>query len=276
VTRARPRAARPRLAEQDARGSRALYERPRYYDHAYRTHTRDVAFYAELARSSRGPVLELGAGTGRITLGMLRAGAHVVAIDQSAAMLQRARERIDKLPVKLRAQVEFRRADLRKLRLGQRFDLVIAPFNLFMHMYTREDVERALHTVRLHLRPGGRFAMDVLMPDLGVLRRDPARMYRCRPVFDPTDAKHYAYAEAFDYDALRQVQRVSMHFQQLDQPDNDRVTPLSLRFFFPEELMALLHYNGLSVQARYGDFSRGALSADSEHQIIVARASTRD
>jgi SAM-dependent methyltransferase len=267
--------AQDRSAREFERGSRALYERPRYYDHAYRTHTRDVAFYAELARACRGPVLELGAGTGRVTLGMLRAGAQVVAVDQSAPMLARARERLQKLPVEQRARVEFHRADLRKLRLRQRFGLVIAPFNLFMHMYTRDDVERALDTVHRHLRPGGRFALDVLMPDLGVLRRDPARVYRCRPVYDPTDRKHYAYGEAFDYDPVHQVQRVRMHFQQLDQPDNDRETPLDLRFFFPEELLALLHYNGLSVQARYGDFSRAPLSAQSEHQIILARARAR-
>jgi SAM-dependent methyltransferase len=254
------------------RGSHALYERPRYYDHAYRAHTSDVAFYAELARRSRGPVLELGAGTGRITLALLRAGAKVTAVDQSAAMLARARERSLRLPIKQRAQVEFKRADLRKLRLRQRFDLILAPFNLFMHLYTRQDVERALNTVRLHLRPGGRFAMDVLMPDLGVLRRDPARVYRCRPVFDPTDGKHYAYGEAFDYDPLRQVQTVSMMFQQLDQPEIDRTTPLCLRFFFPEELLALLHYNGFSIERRYGDFSGAAPTSDSEHQIIVARA----
>jgi SAM-dependent methyltransferase len=257
------------------RGSHALYERPRYYDHAFRAHTHDVAFYAELARRSRGPVLELGAGTGRITLALLRAGANVTAVDQSSAMLARARQRVLRLPIAQRAQVEWKRADLRKLRLRQRYDLVLAPFNLFMHMYTRQDVERALHTVLLHLRPGGRFAMDVLMPDLGVLRRDPARVYRCRPVFDPTDGKHYAYGEAFDYDAPHQVQTVSMMFQQLDQPEIDRTTPLCLRFFFPEELLALLHYNGFSVEQRYGDFAGAQLSSQSEHQIILARAAKR-
>jgi SAM-dependent methyltransferase len=257
------------------RGSRALYERPRYYDHAYRRHRQDLEFYVDLARAARGPVLELGAGTGRVTLALARAGVQVVGVDRSAPMLAQARERLDRLPRRQREAVSLRKGDLRSLRLRQRFALVIAPFNLFMHLYTRQDIERALRSVRAHLAPRGRFALDVLMPDLGTLRRSPDRVYRCRPVFDPTDGKRHAYGESFDYDPVPQVQTVRMMFQRLDRPELDRTTPLTLRFFFPEELSALLHYNGFNVTSRYGDFERGPLTADSENQVILARVERR-
>lgn len=257
------------------RGSRALYERPRYYDHAYRRHRQDLEFYVELARAARGPVLELGAGTGRVTLALARAGVQVVGVDRSKAMLAVARARLDRLPRRLRDGVTLRAGDLRSLRLRRRFALVIAPFNLFMHLYTRRDIERALSTVHAHLSPRGRFALDVLMPDLGTLRRSPDRVYRCRPVFDPTDGKRHAYGESFAYDPVPQVQTVRMMFQRLDRPELDRTTPLTLRFFFPEELQTLLHYNGFTVTARYGDFQRGALTADSENQVILARVGSR-
>jgi SAM-dependent methyltransferase len=264
-----------RAAEAFEPGRRALYERPRYYDHAYRWHTSDLAFYAGLAQSCDGPVLELGAGTGRVTRALLRAGASVHAVDQSPAMLAHARERLAKLPEAQRARVTWQTADLRRLRLRKRFGLVIAPFNLFMHLYTRADVEAALASVARHLRPRGRFAFDVMMPDLGVLRRDPARVYRCRPIFDPTDGKHYAYGESFDYDPQRQVQTISMQFQRLDRPEIDRTTPLSLRFFFPEELSALLHYNGFAIERHYGDFQHSPPGPDSEHQVLVVRPAAK-
>jgi len=248
-----------------------LYEWPRYYDHAFKRHTHDLVFYVGLARAAKGPVLELGAGTGRVTLALARAGVSVVGLDLSSDMLAQARERVAKEPPEVRARIELRRADLRSARLRRRFPLVIAPFNLFMHLYTRNDVERALATVRAHLAPRGRFAMDVLVPDLGALRRDPARVYRCRPVLDPTDGKRHAYGEAYAYDSVRQVQTVRMMFQRLDKPEIERTTPLSLRCYFPEELLSLLHYNGFSVAARYGDFARGPLTETSESQILVAR-----
>lgn len=258
-------------AREVERGARALYEWPRYYDHAFRRHTQDLAFYAQLAREARGPVLELGAGTGRVTLALARAGVSVVGLDQSQHMLAQARVRVAREPAAVQSRIELRRGDLRSVRLRRRFALVLAPFNLFMHLYSRRDLERGLATVRAHLLPRGRFAMDVLVPDLGALRRDPARVYRCRPVFDPTDGQRHAYGEAYAYDPVRQVQTVRMMFQRLDRPAIERTTPLSLRCYFPEELCALLHYNGFSVTARYGDFERGPLTARSESQILVAR-----
>jgi SAM-dependent methyltransferase len=249
----------------------ALYARPRYYDHAFRAHRRDIAHYVELALRARGPVLELGAGTGRITLPLLRAGVSVTAVDRSPAMLARARERADRLTSTERGRLELVEGDLCELRLRRKFALVLATFNLLMHMYTRRDVERALRRIHAHLTPRGRFACDVLMPDLGVLRRDSARFYRCRPIFDPSDGHRYAYAEQFAYDPSSQVQTVSMHFQRLDKPDVLRMTPLVLRFFFPQELLALLHYNGFEVLRHEGDFAGDPLAADSESQVIVAR-----
>jgi SAM-dependent methyltransferase len=259
-----------RKASED-RGHRALYERPRYYDHAYRAHRKDMGFYTELAKRCGGPVLELGAGTGRVTQSLARAGIEVCAVDLSSAMLDRAGERLMRLPKAVANRVTLIEGDMRTLRLRKRFPLVIAPFNLFMHLYTRNDVERALETVRAHLSSAGVLALDVLMPDLGTLRRDPSRFYRCRPVFDPSDGKRYAYAEAFDYDDIEQVQRVNMFFQRLDAPHVDRTVPLSLRFFFPEELLALLHYNGFVVEKRFGDFEGGPLTTTSDSQVIVAR-----
>ena len=258
--------ARAAAAEQ----GHALYARPRYYDHAFRAHRRDVEYYVSLARRARGPVLELGAGTGRITTALLRAGVTVTAVDRSADMLARARERAARLPRADRARLQLIRADLRSLRLKQRFELILAPFNLFMHMYTRQDLERALACVRAHLRPKGRLAFDVLMPDLGVLRRDPNRYYRCRPVLDPSDGHRYAYAERFAYDAQSQLQTVTMQFQRLDKPSAEREIVLVLRYFFPAELAALLHYNGLRMLSHQGDFAGAALDAESDSQVVLA------
>jgi hypothetical protein len=142
-------------------------------------------------------------------------------------------------------------------------------------MYTREDLEHALTCVRKHLKPNGKLAFDVLMPDLGVLRRDPNRFYRCRPVFDPSDGHHYAYAERFAYDPLAQLQTITMQFQRLDKPSEEREIVLVLRSFFPAELQALLHYNGLRVLSHQGDFAGEPLDADSESQVVLAALAKR-
>lgn len=255
-----------------ARGAIAHYEDPAYYDETYKRRRKDVQLYVQLARESRGPVLELGAGTGRVAIEIARQGTRVVAVDACSAMLARGAEKVAALSGKgAAARLEFRRGDVRSLRLRTKFPLVLAPFNVFMHLYTRRDLERALKTVRYHLAPRGRFVFDVLMPDLRAMTRNPGRLYRGPRVVDPASGVQYAYFEAFEYDALRQVQLVSMVFQNESEREDLRVLPLSQRQFFPEELALLLHYNGFSIEQRWGDFDRSPLTSDSESQIIVAR-----
>jgi SAM-dependent methyltransferase len=247
-----------------ARGAVAHYEDAAYYDHTYKRRRDDVSFYVALARRQRGPVLELGAGTGRVTSPIAQAGIEVIAVEPVKAMRERGQQKTREL------NVTWRAGDLRSVRLGRKFPLVIAPFNVFMHLYTRRDLERAFATVRAHLAPGGKFVFDVLTPDLRAMVRDPGRLYR-GPSFT-LHGKRYDYFEAFDYDAVRQVQLVSLVFQSLEELSDLRSLPLSQRQFFPEELAMLLHYNGFAIAQRFGDFTGGPLNADSESQIIVARA----
>jgi SAM-dependent methyltransferase len=248
-----------------ARGAVAHYEDADYYDHTYKRRRDDVKFYVALAKRARGPVLELGAGTGRVAIPIAEAGVEVVAVEPVKAMRERGQRKTEQLPVSWRA------GDIRSVRLRKKFRLVIAPFNVFMHLYTRRDLERALATVQAHLAPGGQLVFDVLTPDLRAMVRDPGRLYR-GPSFK-LDGRRYDYFEAFDYDAVRQVQLVSMVFQSLDELGDLRSLPLSQRQFFPEELAMLLHYNGFALVRRYGDFTGGPLTADSESQIVVARKS---
>ncbi len=66
-------------------GSREHYADAALYDYEYRRRRADVTFYRELAREHPGPILELGAGSGRVTVALARDGHDVVAIDQSRA-----------------------------------------------------------------------------------------------------------------------------------------------------------------------------------------------
>jgi SAM-dependent methyltransferase len=244
-----------------------------HYDHTYRSRRHDQRFYVEIARELRAEqILELGVGTGRVAIALARDGREVVGVDRMDAMLERMRARLQKETRAVRARVSLKRGDMRTVRVGRRFPLVIAPFNVFMHLYERTDVERALRTCLQHMTPRGRLAFDVSMPDVRAFVRDPDRFYKARPVRDPSDGRVYAYSEAFEYDAPRQVQLVTSAFAEIGRADNAFVRPLAHRQFFPQELEALLHYNGLTIEHRWGDFDRGPMHIDCESQVVVARA----
>lgn len=244
------------------------------YDRTYRLRRHDVAFYREMAAEHGAPVLELGVGTGRIALALAREGRAVVGLERMDTMLERLSERLSRERAAVRANVELVRADARRFALGRRFPLVIAPFNVLMHLYTREDLERTLACVRAHLAPRGVFVFDVRMPDIRSFVRDPTHAYRC-PTLKDADGRTWQTAELFQYDALTQVQMITSTYRSHDDPPRVFVRPLAHRQFFPQELELLLHYNGFSILERWGDFERGPVDVDCETQIVVARTRRR-
>lgn len=258
------------LDRELAAGTTAHYEDPDYYEKNYARRTDDVEFYVELAQKTRGPVLEYGCGTGRITLPMARAGATVLGVDQSAPMLARLKQRLAEAPAELRERVRVRAGDMRRLKLRERFALVICPFNTFLHLYEREDVEQFLARVREHLAPGGRLVIDVSFPDPDELTRKPERLYRTKPFVYPGVGR-VRYGERFDYDGLRQILYVSCEFEPVSGAPPFSM-PLTHRQFFPRELEALLHYNGFTIERWVGDFDlEEEVTPQDHHLAVIAR-----
>jgi ubiquinone/menaquinone biosynthesis C-methylase UbiE len=125
---------------------------------------RDVAFWRHLAAEHRGSVLELGCGTGRIAVPILKSGATVVGLDRSDAMLARARRRARRAGVARRAR--FIRGDIRDIPLRSScFDLVMAPYGILQSLTRERDLQLTLQSVARVLRRGGLFGID-LVPDL--------------------------------------------------------------------------------------------------------------
>ncbi len=142
------------------------------YDRQYAHYRDDIAYYGRLAEKlGAHRVLELGAGTGRVTVPLARRGFIMTGLEVSPVMLERARARSEREG----ANVRWMNADMREFDLNERFPLIIAPFNTLMHLYTLDDQDRAFERIRAHLEPGGVFAFDLYQPRFGpegVLRHE--------------------------------------------------------------------------------------------------------
>src|SRR5438093_10538776 len=94
------------------------------YDFAYGDYSEDTDFYLNLARATGGPILELGAGTGRVAFPLAKAGYRVTGIDTSPSMLRKAAEKLKAARLKP-GQLSFAEADMTSFALDERFTLVI-------------------------------------------------------------------------------------------------------------------------------------------------------
>src|SRR5882762_9756412 len=114
---------------------------------------KDIGFYVAEATATRGTVLELGCGTGRILVPIARAGRNVVGLDASSQMLARCREKLASEPQQVRARVVLHEGDARDFDLDAQYALVIAPFRIVQHLTTIDDQLRFLAAVLRHLAP---------------------------------------------------------------------------------------------------------------------------
>jgi SAM-dependent methyltransferase len=255
-------------------GSLAHYDDAAYYTKTYRKRKDDVAFYVALAER-HGRLLEYGVGNGRLALPAARAGSVVTGIDHSRPMLEDFKKRLAAEPKHVRSRITLRRGDMRSMRLGRAFPLVTCPFNAFLHLYERRDVERFLARVHEHLAPKGVFVFDVSNPNARELVRDPNRAYFCPRFRYPRTGEVVRYTERFDYDQARQILFVTMEFLPQGREQQSWVTPLCHRQFFPQELEALLHYNGFAIEDMWGDYKRTKFDRYAEMIVISARARPR-
>lgn len=265
------------------RGARDHYRDADLYDHEYRRRRGDVRFYQRLAsRVLGGPgrILELGAGSGRVTAALLRDGHDVTAVDHAPEMLARLEARVARLGAAARARFHPVRADIREVRVPGRFPLVLAGFNVLEHLYTRVEVAACLRRVAAQLAPGGTFAFDVQLPDLLWLSRDPERRWARTRFKHPRTGEPLLYSTNHDYDPIAQIAFIRIYYD----PDpsrphrrrsRPRVVHLSQRKFFPAELEALVAAGGFRVVERYGDFDGGPLVGGSESQILVCQKAKR-
>lgn len=130
----------------------------------YVTADYDISFFLQETANVEGPVLELAAGTGRLSLPLVQAGVQLTCVDSSQGML-------DVLSRKLRERdlnAEVRHADVCRLKLNTSFQLAILPFQSFMEIVSEERQRQALSAVFACLAPGGRFICTFHNP---VIRR---------------------------------------------------------------------------------------------------------
>ncbi|HEY3612171.1 MAG TPA: class I SAM-dependent methyltransferase [Gaiellales bacterium] len=127
----------------------------------------DIPFYVLACEGADGPIVELGAGSGRISVELARHGHRVIALDAAPAMLAEAEARARRYGVALETVVGDLRDPPADLPRGDR---VLAPFRTFMHLSGDDERRRALAAARRLLAPGGRFIFDVFEPTAADIR----------------------------------------------------------------------------------------------------------
>ena len=161
-------------------------------------------------------------------------------------------------------------ADARTFHLQKQFPFIYMLENAFQFFLTRADQEAMLARVREHLLPEGCFLFETRNPSprnlLEGRRPEPER-------FTLPDGGNLVITEQHYYDPMTQIQHYTRYFRFLhpEGKSEERVLRTALRYVYPQEMEALLYYNGLQMRACYGSWQQEPLAAASPSIICVCQ-----
>lgn len=238
----------------------------RYYEQfsAHKDYAAEAARLAEVARRyapGARTVLELGCGSGAHAAHLARE-FELCGIDRSAGMIERARER--KLP-----NARFALGDVRDLRLGESFDVILSLYHVVSYQTSNDDVGRMLATVKAHLAPGGVFLFDCwygpgVLTDLPTnsLRRARGEGFEIVRFGTPhVDFNANTVEMRYEF-MLRSDEQVG--WRQFDESHR-------MRFFFTPELELLCGAHGLALTWGGDLFSESPLGRSTRYAWFAVR-----
>jgi len=237
----------------------------------------DIEWYRQKAIASGGPVIELGAGTGRITIPIAESGIHVTGLDLDPGMLGKLRGKLSVLPDEVRQRVSALAGDMRTVALDERFALAIIPFRAFLHNLTHDDQLGALKRVHDHLRANGELAFNVFHPSLEYMAANAGSrvgVWRWRDTTDLPEGGCAVRSEANRYDTVKQ--RVhsmirSEEFTQQGTLTRTHLLRLELAYLYPADIRRLLDEAGFELVRMSGDFSGRPFERDGDELVVEAR-----
>lgn len=223
----------------------------------------DNKFYLGKIKNTKGKVLEVGTGTGRLLTAALETGADVYGIDISHSMLDFLKT---KLPPEHRKRISLQ--SIVDFKLDTKFDLIIAPFRVFMHLTEKEDQLKALDNVYDHLNKDGQFIFDVFVPALQPLITGLDNVIDFEGEYEP--GNRVKRIVSTNPDLINQIINITFRFEWNEGSSNyNQEWKTPLRFFFRFELEHLIESSKFNKYHIAGDFQENELKKDSKEFVLT-------
>ena len=282
--------AKDRASEARPQGHDGWDEYAPFYDweNARTLGRRDLPFWRNVALQVGGPVLELGCGTGRLSIPLGRAGVPLVGIDRSEAMLARARARLRRAGLSRR--VHLVRGDIRNLPFAGRdpradgarvprraaatarqpFDMVLAPYGMLQSLLRERDLVDTLTAVRGVLRPGGTFGIELVadLPSWAEYRKRVSLTgWRGR-----TGGARISLVESVRQDRARRLTFFDQEFTERNgRSTTVRTFSLAFRTLSVPQIVRRLEKAGFEVSALLGDYQGRQWDPRADVWVILAK-----
>ena len=204
-----------------------------------------------------GQAIEFAIGTGRVAIPLAERGVPVTGIELSQPMIDLLRTKVDE------ATITVLVGDMATTVAPGEYTLVYLVFNTISNLLTQAEQVECFRNAARHLTPGGRFVIELWVPDLRRLPPgQPATVWHSEPGYIGLDA----------YDVLHQ-HVVSHHFR-FDESTEARLFRSPHRYIWPAELDLMAQLAGFQLEARHADWTGAEFTAESRSHVSIYRIPT--
>jgi SAM-dependent methyltransferase len=245
----------------------------------------ETDFYLNAASEAKGSVLELGCGTGRITVPIAAMGITIIGLDFSRPMLDQCSAKwadVQGAAPIADDKLELIHADMSAFELDRKFSLIIMPYRSFMHLLNFYEQLACLQCVAQHLDEDAQFIMNIWVPSA-------AYIYAYKAVSDepePTSIDTYQnrkdggtieHYHSVVCDEFAQQLREEHLFIAMDKDGGEvsrKRLPLTRTWIFVREMHNLIEASSLEVESVFGDFDRCPLTPNATESVWVLKLRT--
>ncbi|MDV6235083.1 class I SAM-dependent methyltransferase [Leptospira ellisii] len=225
----------------------------------------DLEFFLRETEGVDSPILELMAGTGRVSLPLLQRGRKLFCVDYSREMLQRLRNKTAPFGKNL----ETREADVRDFRFDRTFERILLPFHSLSEITDASDQKQVLKSVRNALSENGIFLLTLQNPNVRLKNAD--GLTRPMGEFPLPDERKLVLSYWNSYDPNRCIVTGIQFYEIYDSKNilmEKRFLPIRFRPIFQEQIYEYLHELDYEIVSVYGDYSYSPFEEDTSPFMI--------
>jgi SAM-dependent methyltransferase len=254
--------------DEELKRYRRGYEKAAQYYNLF-ANNEDLPFYLSYANKFGSPILDLAAGTGRISFHLARNGFEVVSLENSSAMLAEFKRLLGLEEQETAERIQVVKGDIRSFDLGRKFPLIVIPTS-FGHALTTEDQISLLGCVRKHLHEDGIFVVDLFPAG-----NQPENASFKEPAVDIGNDRSVSRSGILTSHLMKQILSLELTFTISKTSTGEVLEEIhqesAVALVYNREFELLLRHSRMMIVEEFGDFSKSPYSEASGRRIVVTK-----
>ena len=224
-----------------------------------------IEFYKKIIPSNS-KVLELGSGTGRLGVPLLRNDVEYFGLELSKEFCNYTRSKL----LNKEHQKQIIHGDMTSFKIDHKFDYIFVAFNTFLHLLTNDKAAQCFQCVKSHLSDNGIFILDIVHPHPSFLFKSNNKPELVMDFKDSTNDDIVEIYEYCEYNHETEICDIIWEYRYQKHVDSSKQFKYQMRMYYPDTINRLLIDNGFYIDEVYGDYDMNRFKEDSQLQIYKA------